>query len=74
GSVAVFESMVGGMALHFEVEGRHFKDRTTGTVWDFAGRGVEGPLEGSRLRPVPHLDTFWFAWSVYRPETELVTD
>ena len=27
---------------------------------------------GERLTAVEHLDTFWFAWAAFQPETRLV--
>jgi hypothetical protein len=33
---------------------------------------TSGPLAGERLRAVQHLDTFWFAWATFQPETRLV--
>lgn len=75
GSVGVFVRVVDGAVLEFEVgEDGEFVDTTTGTSWDITGRAVAGALEGSRLERVVHLDTFWFAWSTYRPGTLLVTD
>jgi hypothetical protein len=60
----------------FEARGRRFVardglllDRNTGSRWSLTGRAVSGPLAGVRLRPVPHLDAFWFAWQGYYPET-----
>jgi hypothetical protein len=29
-------------------------------------------MQGSRLDPIEHVDTFWFAWSTYEPTTELL--
>jgi hypothetical protein len=31
-------------------------------------------LAGTALEQFHHLDTFWFAWSTYQPETDLVDD
>lgn len=60
----------------FEARGRRFVardgfllDRKTGSRWSLTGRAVSGPLAETRLRPVPHLDGFWFAWQAYHPET-----
>ncbi len=58
--------------LAFDRDGRRFADRQTGSVWNLFGEAVDGPLTGFRLTPVPHLDTFWFAWSTYQPDTRLV--
>ncbi len=74
GSVAVFRPVAEGRTLTFEVQVGVFWDRETGSSWDITGRAVAGELEGTRLERVHHLDTFWFAWSSYRPETELVGD
>lgn len=56
--------------------GRFARDGTTftddgGTRWNVLGEAVAGPLAGAELEPVPHVDTFWFAWSTYRPDTRL---
>jgi hypothetical protein len=56
----------------FTREGAGFVDDETGTTWNVLGEAVRGPRQGERLEPVTHLDTFWFAWSTYRPETALI--
>lgn len=72
GSVAVFDAVVDGDPLTFRFADGVFTDDQTGTEWSIAGRGVSGPLAGSQLDRIPHLDTFWFAWSTYQPDTDLV--
>jgi hypothetical protein len=72
GSVAVFDATVDGLTLTFTTDGSTFVDEETGSTWDITGRALRGPQQGSRLEPIPHLDTFWFAWSTYQPETTLV--
>jgi hypothetical protein len=69
GASGVFVPIVGGRMLTFEGEDGAFVDRETGSTWTLAGRAVSGPLIGERLEPVPHLDTFWFAWWGHHPET-----
>jgi hypothetical protein len=71
GSVGVFHPVVDGRLLEFGVEGDAFVDIETSSRWDVTGRAVSGVLAGARLEPIPHLDTFWFAWSAYRPGTTL---
>jgi hypothetical protein len=73
GSSAVFIPSVEGQDLNFSFDGEHFVDAETGSVWLLNGEAVEGALTGSRLVQVPHLDTFWFAWSTYQPDTSLRT-
>ncbi len=33
---------------------------------------MSGELEGILLTVVPHLDTFWFSWSSYQSQTDLI--
>ena len=49
-----------------------FMDDETGSTWTIAGTAIDGPLTGRSLERVEHLDTFWFAWSAYRPTTTLI--
>ena len=72
GSTAVFHRRLGERVLRFEpARGSRFRDRETGSLWTMDGRAVEGPLNGSRLEPIVHGDYFWFAWSVFRPDTRI---
>lgn len=72
GSVGVFSRVVDGRTLTFSVEDGSFVDDETGTAWDITGRAVSGELADAQLERVPHLDTFWFAWSTYAPGTDLI--
>ncbi|MGI9667137.1 MAG: DUF3179 domain-containing (seleno)protein, partial [Acidimicrobiia bacterium] len=72
GSVAVFHTSVAGDALTFSFVDGNFVDEESGSVWSITGEAVEGPHKGAQLESVPHLDSFWFAWSTYRPETALI--
>jgi hypothetical protein len=70
GSTNVFFSEAAGENLEFYKEGEFFKDRQTESTWNFFGEAVSGPLEGEKLTAVPFkLDTFWFAWAAYEPDT-----
>jgi hypothetical protein len=73
GSTAVFSSRVNGRTLTFEPHGDdRFRDQETGSIWTLTGDAVQGPLVGERLDPVPHGNHFWFAWVVFRPDTEII--
>ncbi len=74
GSVGVFVPEVDGRELTFVAEGSGLVDEETGSTWDVLGTAVSGPLAGSKLERVPHLDTFWFAWSTYQPGTDFVEE
>ena len=49
-----------------------FRDDQTGSTWNVLGEAVDGPLVGEQLAGVEHVDTFWFAWSSYQPETDIL--
>jgi hypothetical protein len=72
GATGAFVAVGPDGPLAFERDGRRFTDRETGSEWNLFGEAVAGPLTGFRLTPVPHLDTFWFAWSTYQPDTGLI--
>ena len=73
GSVAAFTARAEERALDFRRgEDDTIRDRQTGSTWNLFGRAVSGPLRGQRLDPVEHLDTFWFAWVAFQPDTDLV--
>ena len=73
GQTGVFEAAApDGTELTFTADGDGFVDDQTGSTWNIVGQAVAGPLEGERLAPINHLDTFWFAWATYRPDTVVV--
>jgi hypothetical protein len=61
-----------GDGVRFDAVDGGFRDSETGTTWSVLGRGVAGPLEGERLERASVLNTRWFAWSGYHPETVLL--
>lgn len=73
GATGVFVRELDGRELTFEVRDGAFVDLETGTRWNLLGQAVAGPLEGEELEPVPHIDTFWFAWAVFQPDTGIWT-
>lgn len=70
--MAVFSPVVDGSTLTFAVEGGVFVDEQTGSQWDITGSAISGEMAGTTLDQIHHLDTFWFAWSSYQPETDLI--
>lgn len=71
GATGVFSAVANGRSLTFEARHGAFVDRESESTWSLTGRAVDGPLDGEALDPVAHLDTFWFAWQVYHPESEV---
>lgn len=72
GTVGVFSPTVDDQTLTFAPDGDDFVDQETNSTWNILGRAVDGPLSGETLRPITHVRTFWFSWSTFRPETELI--
>jgi Protein of unknown function (DUF3179) len=71
GTAVAFDRRVDGRTLSSERSGGGFVDRQTGSLWDFAGRAVEGGLAGARLRPVRHDQQFWFALAAFVPDARI---
>ncbi len=72
GTTAVFEPVVDGRRLTFRSAGDVIADVETSSTWNALGEAVEGPLTGSRLTPVIHTSTFWFAWSSFHEGTRVL--
>jgi len=71
GATGVFEPTLDGRTLTFEPIKAGFRDAETGSTWDVLGNATGGPLAGSQLTPVEHVDTFWFAWAAFLPDTRI---
>ena len=72
GSAGAFVPLVDGERLSFEARDGEIVDTQSGSVWNVLGRAISGPLEGTSLEPVVHANHFWFAWSVFQPETRII--
>ena len=70
-----FDRSVGGQTLDFaagESDAGMFVDDQTGSIWTADGLAVSGDLAGERLTPIDEAHVaFWFAWSVFHPDTRL---
>ncbi len=72
GATGVFVPAADGRPLRFTREGDVFRDAETSSQWNILGKAIMGPLAGEQLPSVEHVDTFWFAWAAFRPETEVL--
>jgi hypothetical protein len=72
GATGVFDRVLDGERLDLEPDGGQFRDKQTGSKWNVLGYATAGPLVGQRLQPINHGNHFWFAWSVFKPETKVV--
>jgi hypothetical protein len=69
GATGVFDPQVDQEILVFSSVGDGtFQDQQTGSTWDIFGKALDGPLAGTQLTPLPHHDTFWFAWAAFVPD------
>ncbi|HSR42528.1 MAG TPA: DUF3179 domain-containing (seleno)protein, partial [Longimicrobiales bacterium] len=69
-TAVAFDRRVDGVTLTFEWTGAGFRDRETGTTWDFAGRATDGPRAGDQLALVESAYVaFWFAWRHFEPDS-----
>jgi len=72
GTIAIFLREIDEQILTFIANGDGtFTDQETGSLWDILGTALSGPLAESQLKPIPHHDTFWFAWAAFIPEGDL---
>jgi hypothetical protein len=73
GATGVFHRDVAGHGvLDFRAADDGFADRQTGSRWNILGRAERGPLAGTNLTPSTHVDTFWFAWAAFQPDTTVL--
>jgi hypothetical protein len=72
GQAGIFDPVIDGRTLTFRSStSKTFTDAETGSTWLVSGLATGGPLAGKRLALLDHEVTFWFIWSVFRPDTEV---
>jgi hypothetical protein len=71
GAATAFDPRVDGNLLEFSATPHGFMDSQTGSTWTSDGVAVSGRLEGERLQPILALDSFWFSWAAFYPETRI---
>jgi hypothetical protein len=71
GAAAAFSRRVEGRTLTFHAPAGQVTDTQTGSTWDPFGRATAGPLAGARLRPATAMDSFWFDWAAFHPDTAI---
>ena len=70
---AAFLAKLDGKVLTFEFQPNlALKDKQSGTVWSAeSGQAIEGSLKGKQLTKLVGIQSYWFSWSDFHPETEL---
>ncbi|MFN0029721.1 MAG: DUF3179 domain-containing protein [Acidimicrobiales bacterium] len=69
GATGVFDATIDGASLTFTALDEGFRDDQTSSTWNIFGLATSGPLAGRQLAAITHVDTFWFAWAAFRPDT-----
>jgi hypothetical protein len=71
GTAMAYRASVESQTLTFEAAPEGARDVETGSVWNGLGQAVTGPLQGTRLSPLPAINHFWFSWAAFKPETRI---
>jgi hypothetical protein len=71
GATGVFDSLLEGRRLTFVATSEGIVDEQTGSSWDIFGRATTGPLEGAQLNRVISIESFWFDWAAFHPDTRI---
>jgi len=73
-TTTAFDARVNGKFLKFRAadsEADRLVDLETRSTWNAYGLCISGKLKGSQLKPLVLEPEFWFAWSEFRPKTEV---
>ncbi len=71
GATGVFSPRLGDRTLTFSASDGGIVDAETGSTWDIFGRATAGPLAGRALDRVVSIESFWFDWAAFHPETRI---
>jgi Protein of unknown function (DUF3179) len=71
GSTGVFDPRLEDRTLTFDGTDAGPVDDETGSLWDIFGRAVSGPLQGRSLNMVISIESFWFDWAAFHPDTRI---
>ena len=68
----IFRRFINNRILTFEYKDDALIDKETSTVWNFDGEAVNGKLRGKKLEMPIYTQVFWFSWSSFFPQTEVM--
>jgi hypothetical protein len=71
GATGAFDPDLDGRPLTFTATQGGIVDVETGTSWDIFGRAIGGPLEGAQLDRIISIESFWFDWAAFHPDTRI---
>jgi len=73
-TTTAFDAKLSARILKFraaDAEADRLVDLETRSTWNAYGLCLSGKLKGSQLKPLILEPEFWFAWSEFRPKTEV---
>lgn len=74
GNARAFDRTASSQVLDFEYSDSRITDTASGSVWNYDGMAVSGPLQGQQLSRLPIEPGFWFEWAAFHPQTLLHGD
>ena len=60
------------LVLNFSWSSDGLVDNETRTLWNNEGLGIEGTYRDAQLTPFISVDSMWFAWAAFYPQTRIV--
>jgi Protein of unknown function (DUF3179) len=73
-TTTAFDPRLNGKVLKFraaDARAERLVDSLTHSTWSAYGRCLSGKLKGAQLKPLILEPEYWFAWSEFRPKTEV---
>ncbi|GMQ78616.1 MAG: DUF3179 domain-containing protein [Anaerolineae bacterium] len=70
-SGTAYSPQIDGRSLTFTLVNGRIQDQETGSIWNLAGRAIDGELAGAQLEPLPARATFWFSIVANFPDIEV---
>lgn len=71
GATGVFNPVVDDQVLTFAADNGVITDVETRSTWNIFGKAIDGELLGRQLEQRIHIDTFWFAWIAFHPDSDI---
>jgi hypothetical protein len=72
-TVRSFSRVHAGTVLTFASRDGDFVDLNSGSVWTKEGKAVSGRWADSQLNWIESMESFWFAWIAFYPETQFIS-
>ena len=75
GGVKAYHTHIEDQILSFDITTDNFliSDQESASLWDLrTGACIDGKFSGRKLAEIQVLDAFWFAWSSFYPNTQVL--